>query len=59
VIQFHTAQNGSFVLKGLPKGKLTMTVTRVHNGVTTTRTKKASTRELRTRHVRVRLRPAH
>lgn len=58
VIQFHTAQNGSFVLKGLPKGKLTMTVTRVHNGATTTRTKKAGTREHRTRHVRVRLRPA-
>ena len=58
MLQFHTAQNGSFVLKGLPKGRLTLTATRVHNGVTTTRTRRTSTRELRTRHLRLRLRPA-
>jgi hypothetical protein len=58
LLQVQTVQNGSFVLKGLPKGRLTLTVTRVHNGVTTTRTRKASTREGRTRRLRMRLRPA-
>ena len=58
MLQVQTVQNGSFVLKGLPKGRLTLTVTRVHNGVTTTRTRKASTREGRTRRLRMRLRPA-
>jgi len=57
VLQLHTAQNGSFVLKGLPKGRGTITATRVHNGVTTVRTKKLSAREQRTRRVRLRLRP--
>ena len=57
VLQLHTAQNGSFVLKGLPKGRGTITATRVHNGVTTVRTKKVRAREQRTRRVRLRLRP--
>ena len=59
VVHLQTAQNGSFVLKGLPKGKVTITATRVHDGVTTTRTKKAGAREGRTRHVRLRLRTPH
>src|SRR5262249_37290268 len=58
VIQFHTAQNGSFVLKGLPKGKLTMTVTRVHHGGLTVRPKNAGAGDQRTGHARGRLRPA-
>ncbi len=58
VLTLHTAQNGSFVLKGLPKGRATITATRVHNGVTTTRTRKKGVRELRTRRLRLRLRPA-
>ena len=57
MLAFHTTQNGSFVLKGLPKGHVTMTVTRVHNGVTTSRTRKAGVREHRTKRLRVRLRP--
>ena|SRR5215813_4983569 len=56
VLHLQSAQNGSFVLKGLPKGKVTITATRVHDGVTTTRTKRAGAREGRTRHVRLRLR---
>ena len=58
VLQFHTAQNGSFRLKGLPKGRLTITATRVHNGVTTVRSRRKSVREQRTRRMRLRLRPA-
>src|SRR5262249_6878257 len=57
MLQVSTAQNGNFVLKGLPKGRLTIPATRVHNGVTTTRTRKAGAREHRTRHLRMRLRP--
>jgi hypothetical protein len=56
-LTFHMAQNGSFVLKGLPKGRATIAVTRVHNGATTSRTRKAGVRELRTKHLRLRLRP--
>ena len=58
VLQFHTAQNGSFRLKGLPKGRLTITATRVHNGVTTVGSRRKSVREHRTRRMRLRLRPA-
>src|SRR2546428_876477 len=39
VLQFHTTQNGSFVLKGLPRGRVTITATRVHNRVTTVRSR--------------------
>ena len=56
VLTVHTAQNGSFVLKGLPKGRATITATRVHNGITTTRTRKTGVREQRTRRLRLRLR---
>jgi len=58
MLQFHTAQNGSFLLKGLPKGRVTITATRVHNGATTVAAGKKSVREHRTRHMRLRLRPA-
>src|SRR5262245_29701850 len=58
VVTSHSAQNGSFVLKGLPKGRVTVTATRTHNGVTTTATRKKSAREGRTKHMRLRLRPA-
>src|SRR5262245_53796382 len=58
VVTFHTNQNGSFVLKGLPKGRVTITATRVRNGATTTATKKKSVREHRTKRMRLRLRPA-
>ena len=57
VLTFHTAQNGSFVLKGLPKGRATITATRSHNGTTTSATRKKSVRELRTKRMRLRLRP--
>src|SRR5262249_59062711 len=40
MLTLHTAQNGSFLLKGLPKGRVTITATRVHNGATTTATRK-------------------
>ncbi len=59
VVTFHTAQNGSFVLKGLPKGRVTITATRVHNGTTTSATRKKSVREHQTKRMRMRLRPAH
>src|SRR5262245_7563755 len=58
MVTSHTAQNGSFVLKGLPKGRLTVTATRTHNGAITTATRKKSVREGRTKHMRLRLRPA-
>jgi len=58
MLQFHTAQNGSFLLKGLPKGRVTITATRVNNGATTTATGKKSVREHRTRRMRLRLHPA-
>ncbi len=48
--------NGNFQLTGLAKGKLRITVTRVHGGATTTRTKRTSVREHRTRHVHMKLR---
>ena len=56
-LTFHMAQNGSFVLKGLPKGRAVITATRVHNGVTTSRTRKKTVREHRTKRMRLRLRP--
>jgi len=56
VLQFHT--NGSFRLTGLPTGHAKITATRVHNGVTTTRTRKTRVREQHTRRLRMRLRPA-
>src|SRR5262249_14545204 len=55
VVTLHSAQNGSFVLKGLPKGRATITATRVHNGTTTTATRKKGVREHRTRRLRLRL----
>ena len=58
VLTLHTAQNGSFLLKGLPKGRVTITATRVHNGATTTATRKKGVREHRTKRMRLRLRPA-
>ena len=58
VLTFHTAQNGSFVLKGLPKGRVTLTATRTHNGAITAATRKKRAREGRTKHMRLRLRPA-
>jgi len=58
MLTFHTAQNGSFVLKGLPKGRVTVTAARTHNGTTTAATRKKSVREHRTRRMRLRLRPA-
>jgi len=58
VLQFHTTQNGSFVLKGLPRGRVTITATRVHNGVTTVGSRRKHVREHRTRRMRLRLRPA-
>ena len=57
MVTFRTAQNGSFVLKGLPKGRVTLTATRTHNGTTTAATRKKSVREHRTRALRLRLRP--
>jgi len=59
VLTLHTAQNGSFLLKGLPKGRVTITATRIHNGATTTATRKKGVREHLTRRMRLRLRPAH
>ena len=58
MLTFHTAQNGSFLLKGLPKGRVTITATRVHDGVTTIGGGKKSVRELRSRRMRLRLHPA-
>jgi len=58
MLQFHTAQNGSFLLKGLPKGRVTITATRVHNGTTTVGGGKRGVREHRTRRMRLRLHPA-
>src|SRR5262245_60506739 len=58
MLQFHTAQNGSFLLKGLPKGRVTITATRVHNGASSVGGGKRSVREHRTRHMRLRLHPA-
>jgi len=58
VLQFQTAQNGSFILKGLPKGRVTITATRVHNGATTVGSRRKGVREHRTRRMRLRLRPA-
>ena len=57
MVTFHSAQNGSFVLKSLPKGRVTVTATRTHNGVTTTATRKKMAREHRTKRMRLRLRP--
>src|SRR5262250_1337945 len=57
LVTFHSAQNGSFVLKSLPKGRVTVTATRTHNGVTTTATRKKMAREHRTKRMRLRLRP--
>jgi len=57
-LTLHTAQNGSFVLKGLPKGRVTVTATRTHNGATTTATRKKTAREHRTKRMRLHLRPA-
>ena len=56
VLTIHTAANGSFLLKGLPKGRATITATRVHNGTTTTATRKRSVREHHTKRLRLRLR---
>src|SRR5262249_8919934 len=53
MLQIHTTQNGSFVLKGLPKGRVTITATRVHNGATTVGGGKRSVREHRTRRMRL------
>ena len=58
VLQFHTAQNGSFLLKGLPKARVTISATRVRNGVTTVGSRRKHVREHRTRRMRLRLRPA-
>src|SRR5262249_56552023 len=58
MLQIHTTQNGSFVLKGLPKGRVTITATRVHDGVTTVGSRKKHVREQRTRRMRLRLHPA-
>jgi len=57
MLTFHTAQNGNFILKGLPKGRVTITATRVHDGATTVGSGKRGMREHRTRRMRLRLHP--
>ena len=52
-----SAHNGSFLMSGLPTGRAVITATRVHDGVTTSRTRKKMVRQLRTKRLRLRLRP--
>jgi hypothetical protein len=57
VLHVQSAHNGSFRISGLPAGRAVITATRVHDGVTTSRTRKKAVREQRTKRLRLRLRP--
>lgn len=56
-VKFQTAGNGSFTLKGLPKGVAKITVTRVKDGKISKGTARVNVRANTKKHVKVRLRP--
>ena len=56
VLRFHTTTNGSFRLGGLPTGSAKLTVTRVADGVTLTRTRSVRIKGNAARSVRLKLR---